>query len=42
MKEINNQGRSESNMKYSNIALIGVSMGFLFILLLATARYFLR
>lgn len=40
MKEINNQGRPENNIKDSNIALIGAFIGFLFIFILSAARYF--
>jgi hypothetical protein len=41
MEELNNQGRTEENLKYSTIASIGVSLGFLFIIaLIFCYRYF--
>lgn len=42
MNELNNQGRHESNIKYSNIALIGVYIATLSIFLLSAIMYFIK
>jgi hypothetical protein len=34
MEDLNNQGRTEENLKYSTIASVGVSLGFILIIAL--------